>query len=36
VSEVGWLANFYANLGWRGERGKVRVNAIYAWLVQRC
>jgi outer membrane receptor protein involved in Fe transport len=37
VSEGGWrddqssdLANFYADLGWRGERGEVHLNAIYA------
>jgi outer membrane receptor protein involved in Fe transport len=37
VSEGGWrdlqssdLANFYADLGWRGNRGEVHLNAIYA------
>jgi outer membrane receptor protein involved in Fe transport len=37
VSEGGWrdlqssdLDNFYADLGWRGERGEVHLNAIYA------
>jgi outer membrane receptor protein involved in Fe transport len=36
LREGGWrdlqsseLANFYADLGWRGERGEVHVNAIY-------
>jgi outer membrane receptor protein involved in Fe transport len=37
LSEAGWrdlqssdLANFYADLGWRGDRGEVHLNAIYA------
>ncbi len=37
VSEGGWrddqssdLANFYADLGWRGDRGELHLNAIYA------
>jgi iron complex outermembrane recepter protein len=37
LNEGGWrdlqssdLANFYADLGWRGDRGEVHVDAIYA------
>src|SRR6516165_10682141 len=37
LSEGGWrdlqssdLANFFADLGWRGDRGEVHLNAIYA------
>jgi iron complex outermembrane recepter protein len=37
LSEGGWrdlqssdLANFYADLGWRGDGGEVHINAIYA------